>query len=253
MSSCAAREPESEESHIPNATEAESVFRQESEAKEAFLPQSADAGSEYIDSFIFLGESTTYHLKNRGVLSGGQSTKQVWGPKSGTLMLDSTTSSCRIVYPETNEEIDIGEAVRKNKPKYMLLTFGLNGASKNISNGAEYFKASYKKLIKTIQNASPDTVIILQSCFPVAKNMDMSSYDIEVSTLNKYIDVINSWTQELAQNMKIGYLNTAEILKDESGSLIFEYQAGDGYHLTADAYRKILYYIRTHAHSGEIK
>ena len=74
------------------------------------LPQSEDMGQEYIDSFVFIGESTTYHLKSRGVLSGGTNTDQVWGPKSGTLMLDPTTASCRIVYPETNEEIDIAEA-----------------------------------------------------------------------------------------------------------------------------------------------
>lgn len=210
------------------------------------LPPSCDLGQEYIDSFVFLGESTTYHLKNRGVLSGGTKTLQVWGPKSGTLMLDSSTANCRIVYPETGEEIDIGAALKQKQPKYILLTFGLNGATANISKGSEYFKGCYGKLVDTIQSSSPDTAVIIQSCFPVAENMDMSGYSVNVSTLNRYIDIINSWSAQLAEERSLGYLNTAEILKDENGALRPEYQAGDGYHLTKDAYIEILKYIRTH-------
>lgn len=215
---------------------------------EATLSEGRDMGQEYIDSFVFLGESTTYHLKNRGVLSGGTNTLQVWGPKSGTLMLDSSTASCRIVYPETGEEIDISTAMEEKKPEFLLLTFGLNGATANISKGSDYYKTCYKKLISTLRSASPDTVIILQSCFPVASNMDMSGYSVSVSTLNRYIDIINSWTAELAASLSLGYLNTSEILKDENGFLRTEYQVGDGYHLTKDAYVEILKYIRTHGY-----
>ena len=215
------------------------------------LKQSEDMGQEYIDSFIFLGESTTYHLKNRGVLSGGSNTTQVWGTKSGTLMLDASTHNCRIVYPETNEEIDVFEAMRRKKPKYMLLTFGLNGASANISKGEQYFKSCYERLINTLLEASPNTCIILQSCFPVAKNMDMSSFSLGVNTLNEYIDIINGWTMSLAEERGLGYLNTSEILKDNDGALLEKYQVGDGYHLTKEAYIKIIEYIRNHGYTGD--
>ncbi len=215
------------------------------------LAPTADMGQEYIDSFIFLGESTTYHLKNRGVLSGGTNTHQVWGPKSGTLMLDASTAVCRIVYPESGEEIDLSEAMRRKRPSYILLTFGLNGATKSISKGSEYFKGCYKKLIDTLQAASPESIVILQSCFPVAKSMDMSNYSVSVSTLNGYINTLNGWTAELAEELSLGYLNTAEILKDAEGYLFEEYQVGDGYHLSKEAYLKILEYIRTHAYPKE--
>lgn len=215
------------------------------------LAPSEDMGQEYIDSFIFLGESTTYHLKNRGVLSGGTGTHQVWGPKSGTLMLDTSTASCRIVYPDSGEEIDISEAMRRKKPSYILLTFGLNGTTKSISKGSEYFKGCYKKLISTLQAASPESIVILQSCFPVAKSMDVSNYSVSVSTLNGYIDTLNKWSMELSEELSIGYLNSAEILKNDEGYLFEEYQAGDGYHLSKGAYLKILEYIRTHAYPKE--
>ncbi len=215
------------------------------------LKKSDDMGQEYIDSFVFLGESTTYHLKSRGVLTDGKDTTQVWGTKSGTLMLDISTYNCRIVYPETQEELDIGEAMSRKKPKYMLLTFGLNGATSNISKGSEYFKGCYKRLISVLQEASPDTVIILQSCFPVAKSMDTSGFSVGVDTLNEYINIINGWTMDLAKELSLGYLNTAEILKNDDGALFEEYQSGDGYHLTRDAYIKILDYIRTHGYMEE--
>ncbi len=207
-----------------------------------------DRGQEYINSFIFLGESTTSHLKSRGVLSGGTATTQVWSTKSGTLMLDTSTAECRIVYPETGEELDLSTAMSKKKPKYMLLTFGLNGATANVSKGEEYFKFCYGKLINTLHSASPDTVIILQSCFPIAENMDMSGHSVDVVTLNGYIDILNGWTRELAAERSLGYLNTCEVLKGADGFLIKEYQVGDGYHLTREAYVEILKYIRTHTY-----
>ena len=216
------------------------------------LAKSEDAGSEYIDSFIFLGESTTYHLKSRGVLSGGTQTDQVWAPKSGTLMLDLSTASCRIVYPQTGEELDLYEAVSKSRPRYILLTFGLNGATRIVSKGKDHFWECYRRLIDTLASASADTEIILQSCFPVAQSMDTAGYSISPNELNGHIDTINSWTCELARQCSLGYLNTAETLKGEDGALKEEYQVGDGYHLTREAYIIILDYIRTHAHPKEV-
>lgn len=240
-SSCSPREPESEEE---DGTE---VFMKDTACA---LTKTEDAGQSYIDSFVFLGESTTYHLKSRGVLKDGKETKQVWAPKSGTLMLDPSTASCRILYPETNEEMDIAEAMAKKKPKYMLLTFGLNGAVGNMSKGSEYFKSCYKKLISRLQDASPDTVIMLQSCFPVAADMDTSGYSVDVETLNSYIDKTNEWTALLASECGLPYLNTAEVLKSEDGFLKECYDSGDGFHLNTEAYREVLEYIKTHAYGG---
>ena len=213
----------------------------------AFLEESTDAGEEYINSFIFLGESTTYHLKSRGVLKDGIETSQVWAPKSGTLMLTPTVSECRIVYPETNEELDLSEALGRKQPKFMLLTFGLNGAGTSISKGKDYFKRIYSRLIDTIAEHSPSTTVILQSCFPIGKNMDVSAFDVDVATLNGYIDRLNEWTGELADERGVAFLNSSHIFKGEDGFLYPELQVGDGYHLNAEAYRRMLAYMRTHA------
>ena len=201
------------------------------------------SANSYLDDITFLGESTTYHLKSRGVLSGGKDTTQVWAPKSGTLMLDPSIRECRIIYPETKEEISLEEALKRKQPKYMLLTFGLNGATGFISQGQSYFKHCYQKLIDLICECSPNTKIIINSCFPISKSMDMSRYSISAMELNSYINTINGWAKALARENGAFYTDTASNLKDDEGYLKQSLQAEDGYHLNENAYHEILKYL----------
>lgn len=210
------------------------------------LREDEDAGEEYIDSFIFLGESTTYHMKSRGVLRGGTETEQVWSNRLGTINLDGTVAGLCVVYPETGEELPLGDALRRSKPQRILLTFGLNGAVDKIRRGREYFCACYRDLIEVIRASSPNTEIILQSCFPIGESMDMSAFTVDAATLNGYICEINGWTLSLAAEEGLGYLDTCEALMDGRGFLRSEYCAEDAYHLNTDAYAEILRYIRTH-------
>lgn len=204
-----------------------------------------------VDEIIFLGESTTYHLKARGVLSGGTETTQVWAPRSGTLMLDGTTSDCRIIYPDTNEEISFTTALQQKKPKYIILTFGLNGATNFIKRGEEYFKHCYQKLTDKIKDSSQNTCIIINSCFPIAKNMNMQSYTVDTKTLNSYIDQINAWARAFANENHFLYVDTSNVLKDESGFLDSAFQMSDGYHLNTKAYQKILEIFKKIEINGE--
>lgn len=213
---------------------------------QALLRESEDAGEEYIDGFVFLGESTTYHMKSRGVLRGGRQTTQVWSNRLGTINLDAEIGSLCVVYPETDAEMPLGEALRKSKPRRILLTFGLNGAAQKIRRGREYFCACYRDLITVIREESPETEIILQSCFPIGEDMDMSAFTVDAATLNGYIREINGWTLTLAAEEGLGYLDTCEVLRDERGFLKPEYCAEDSYHLNTEAYVEILRYIRTH-------
>ena len=246
LASCKVQKNDGAKTNTPESTLDESSDAKVMQNADALLSPCEDKGMSYIDSFIFFGESTTYHLKSRGVLSDGKETKQVWANAGGTMKLDLSIDKQKIIYPETNELLTVGEAAAKKKPKYIVLTFGLNGAVQNVNRGSEYFKLCYKKLIESIRSASPSTTVILQSAFPVAENMDMSAYSIDLTTLNEYIDIQNSWTFSLACEINCKYLDTSSILKDENNNLKIEYQIGDGHHLTTEAYRQILYYIRTH-------
>ena len=213
----------------------------------AVLEATEDMGQGYIDGIIFIGESTTYHLKSRGVLRDGKSTKQVWSTSAGTMTLDGSIADIKIVYPETLEQISIGEAARRKRPEIFVLTFGLNGAVSKAERGEEYFVSCYMLLIDEIKANSPDSEIIVQACPPVAENMDTSAYRVSVERLNSYIDTLNGWARNMCAEQGIYYLASDSVLKNERGYLDLAYQSGDGYHLTAAAYEKMLYYARTHA------
>ncbi|MBQ8818067.1 MAG: hypothetical protein IJZ83_05770 [Clostridia bacterium] len=211
-----------------------------------------ELGWEYIDSFIFIGESTTAHLKSRGVLSGGTETKQVWSPKNATVNLDTTTGTLKIVYPETQEEISIGEAAKRKRPQRVMLTFGLNGAVSKIKKGEKYFTACYLSLINVILENSPDTEIFIHSCFPIAADMNTSAYSVDARTLNGYISTLNGWAKNMASEHGYEYIDTWEVLVGNDGFLLNKYHVGDGHHLTAEAYLEMLEFIRTHAKTEDI-
>ena len=208
----------------------------------AVLGETADMGQDYIDSIIFLGDSTTYHMINRAVLSGGKDTKQVWSGALGTLTLDGNIHKTTIVYPETDTEMTVAEAVAIEKPKYMVITLGVNGVA--YANETQ-FKAYYGKLITAIKTASPDTKIMLQSIFPVSESYDQKGGKL----CNANIDTANNWIKQLAAEQGCKYLDTKSVLKNDKGTMIAAYDNGDGIHMTADAYKAVLQYIRTHGYT----
>ena len=209
------------------------------------LAQTADMGQAYQDSIIFVGDSTTAHLRSRGVLTGGTQTRQVWVPSDNTLLLDFNITKKKIVYPATGIEMTIAEAAEKEKPAYMILTVGLNGITSFVNN-KNLYQNCYGSLIDAIQKASPDTKIILQSVYPVAANQ--KTFSADAVTLNGYIDILNGYVKELAAAKEVRYLDTNSALKGPDGLLPEAYQNGDGIHLTAEGYRVILDYIRTHGY-----
>ena len=202
------------------------------------LAQTPDAGLAYQDNLIFVGDSLTAHLINRGVLTGGTNTRQVWRSESNMVNLNSEVTSAKIIYPGTGEKMTVAEAAAKAKPEIMIITLGTDWGVAYL-NETE-FKACYSDLLKAIQKASPKTEIILQSIFPVTAGC--TSLD------NAKIDTANKWVKAIASENGCCYLDTQSILKDEGNCLKAEYcNSTDGIHLGTEAYVAILEYIRTHA------
>ena len=208
------------------------------------MEQTADYGMAYIDKMIFFGESTTSHLASRGVLSGGADTVQVWSEASGTRTLSSKITSQIISTPASVKGLTVIEACKQEKPAYMVLSFGLNGIAQFIKDRQSFLNA-YSGLIQAIQKASPDTRIILQSVYPISESNN--TFSVDGLTVNRYILTVNGWIEELAKTHEnTRYCDTASVLRNELNALIPAYDAGDGIHLTKEAYEAILLYLRTH-------
>lgn len=202
------------------------------------LDKSEDAGWDYINDIIFIGDSTTHGMAFYGVLEGGKETNQVWTPKSGTLAMWNLLSE-NIVYPDDDSEMLISDAIALKTPKTVVLTLGVNGVS---SLSEKDFKGYYQGLIDEIKKQSPTTDIILQSIYPVC---DYYQYVKSISM--EKINQANAWIASLASENGVYYLNTITALVNEKGYLTDSYCNGDGIHISKEGFDVILDYIRTHA------
>lgn len=216
------------------------------QAASCVLDQTADLGQAYIDSMIFVGESTTAHLRSRGVLTGGKSTKQVWSNESNTMALDLNILRKTINYPETGQVMTIPQAVAVAKPRYIVLNFGVNGIQ-TFSKNETLYTTAYGKLIDAIHQSSPDTIVLLQTVYPVAANQTTFGEGAEV--INGYIARLNALLPDMAVSHDAHVVDTASVLIGSDGNLRSEYQSGDGIHLTEAAYVQIVTYLRTHGYT----
>ena len=206
----------------------------------ARLGKTEDAGREYLDRIIFLGDSTTYGIGYyyRHGYTDLVPTSQIWTPKDGTMTLQGW-KNFKIVYPPTKEEITILEAAKRAKPDILIITLGVSGGVSTLNE--ESFKDRYRGLVEGIQEASPDTHIILNSIYPVA-----DSYALQSAINNKKITAANGWIEELAEELGVRFLYSFESVAVD-GKLPESSQNGDGLHLTGEAFGKVMEYIRTHA------
>ncbi len=234
--------PSGEEPAEPGEEPAPEEHGEEPEAAPApaqqgqtILGETEDMGQEYIDKFVFLGDSTTYGLAVYNVVNK----EQVWTPSSGTLTLDHWSYTA-IYYPDTDEEIFITDAAQRKQPEYLLITLGINGVS---FMSEDYFIQTYTDLVKAVQEASPDTKIILNSIYPIA-----ASYANQGAINNDKINAANGWVLTVAQNTGVRYLDSASVLKGENGFMPESYQNGDGLHPTGETYGLVIDYIRTHGY-----
>ena len=202
------------------------------------LPLTPDAGTAYQDKIIFVGDSLTAHLINRGVLTGGTATEQVWRCENNMMNLNSEVTAAKIIFPGTGEKMTVAEAAARAKPEIMIITLGTDWGVSYLSEAE--FKDCYAGLIQAIQKASPKTKIILQSIFPVTAGC--------VNLDNGKIDTANKWVKAIAAENGCRYLDTQSILKDDKNCLKENYcNSSDGIHMGKEAYVAILEYIRTHA------
>ena len=202
------------------------------------LPLTPDAGTAYQDKIIFVGDSLTAHLINRGVLTGGTATEQVWRCENNMMNLNSEVTAAKIIFPGTGEKMTVAEAAARAKPEIMIITLGTDWGVSYLSESE--FKDCYAGLIRAIQKASPKTKIILQSIFPVTAGC--------VNLDNTKIDTANKWVKAIAAENGCRYLDTQSILKDDKNCLKENYcNSSDGIHMGKEAYVAILEYIRTHA------
>ena len=186
----------------------------------------------FIDELTFLGDSITAHMQLRASVSP----KQVWATKNRYLNLDSRITYAKIIAPDTGKEELIADVAARLKPHYLVITLGIDYGVYYYRDKPDVFRHYYEKLLSSLQAASPETVMILQSIFPVGRNSPVIT--------NEMVQNGNGIIREIAQTRGLVFVDQTAILADEDGYLRSEYcYSEDGIHLTASAYSAILSHL----------
>lgn len=223
---------------VGNSTDTEAIGEDD-----FILKETPDAGQEYLDKIIFVGESTTYHMKVHKVVN----VNNVWAGETGTLALFNITNDLgKIYFPDNGKTLFIWEAAKIKQPEIIFLTFGLNGSP---SFTQKSFENNYNYLIDKIKENSPNTKIILNTVYPITYEYDKANNGFT----NEKIRQINEWIKEIAKNKKVYFINTYDVVSDQNGYLIDAYCNGDGYHLSKEGYYVLVDHIRRHAIKSYVK
>lgn len=201
-------------------------------ASTALLTETADAGTDYLNDTLFLGDSNTVRLYNNGLIS-----LQQFCAKEG-IGTQVALNEGIVTFKKDSNHYTIPQAVAMMKPRRVVMTFGTNDTGMEVSD----FIAHYTALIQAIQQSYPYTDIIVNTVPPVP--VDHSNYP---HMDQAKIDDFNMALLDLCEQLGIRFLNSAEALKGSDGYGIADYYTSGDIHLKSAGLKAVLNYLRTHA------
>ena len=201
-------------------------------ASTALLTETADAGTDYLNDTLFLGDSNTVRLYNNGLIS-----LQQFCAKEG-IGTQVALSEGIVTFKKDSSHYTIPQAVAMMKPRRVVMTFGTNDTGMEVSD----FIAHYTALIQAIQQSYPYTDIIVNTVPPVPA--DHSNYP---HMDQAKIDDFNMALLDLCEQLGVRFLNSAEALKGSDGYGIADYYTSGDIHLKSAGLKAVLSYLRTHA------
>ena len=201
-------------------------------ASTALLTETADAGTDYLNDTLFLGDSNTVRLYNNGLIS-----LQQFCAKEG-IGTQVALNEGIVTFKKDSNHYTIPQAVAMMKPRRVVMTFGTNDTGMEVSD----FIAHYTALIQAIQQSYPYTDIIVNTVPPVPA--DHSNYP---HMDQAKIDDFNMALLDLCEQLGVRFLNSAETLKGSDGYGIADYYTSGDIHLKSAGLKAVLNYLRTHA------
>lgn len=198
----------------------------------ALLTETADAGTDYLNNTLFLGDSNTVRLYNNGLIS-----LQQFCAKEG-IGTQVALNEGIVTFKKDSNHYTIPQAVAMMKPRRVVMTFGTNDTGMEVAD----FIAHYTALIQAIQQSYPYTDIIVNTVPPVPA--DHSNYP---HMDQAKIDDFNMALLALCEQLGVRFLNSAEALKGSDGYGIADYYTSGDIHLKSAGLKAVLSYLRTHA------
>lgn len=201
------------------------------------LPEGADAGQGYLDETLWLGDSNTVRMYAYGLVPLENHMAQEGMGIEGVAQFGG------IRFENDGRSYPILQAAALVQPRRIVMSFGTNDATGQFTQ--EDFIGMYRETVEALQEACPQTDIIINAIPPIGKRC--SYPDIQMET----IDAWNTALEALAREMDLPFLNSAEALKGKDGFARSDYVVEDGLHLNQTALEAVLEYARTHPYETE--
>ncbi len=215
------------------------------EVDTTILKESEDAGKEYVDNTLFLGDSNTVRFMEftddeGNTYTSKDNTIAVVG--MGVQAIDSL--ECMEFSTGTYTMVD---SVKILQPQRIIITFGTNNLTgANTAETRNEFIESYTKQLKEIQEAYPSVNIIVNSLPPITSTTVYTKLDAQE---------ILAWNEAMVKMCEENgwhYLNSSEVLADQTtGYALDGMMDQDGLHLSKQGISTLFSYIRTHAYISE--
>ena len=204
------------------------------------LPETEDAGQEYIDTTLFLGDSNTarmyrmfdYCSYDNAIGSVGMSAR-------------SLQKYACVKFSGYGSYVTMPQAVALMQPRRVIVTFGTNDLDPDYS--AASFAESYRAGLQAIADAYPAADIIVNAIPPLGRSHS------NASLTQSQVDEYNKAIVEMCDANGWKFLNSAELLKDAATRYAKDdyVESSDGIHLTRAAMDALFTYIRTHSYVTE--
>ncbi|MDL2287666.1 GDSL-type esterase/lipase family protein [Eubacteriales bacterium OttesenSCG-928-G02] len=208
--------------------------------------------TSYLKETLFAGDSLTYHL---GYSSNQPLHNYDVVAQGGLSVYDYATYNKNIMYnqsPESKTSTQFKTSIQwisELKPDIIYIMLGTNGIGTSTTISS-YIK-SYEILLNKIENASPNSEIVICAITPVNNNtIGNYKFSMTVSELNTKIMHYNMSLLETAKKRGYYFLNGAEIFYDANGMLLNEYASADGLHWSNKGRSRYIDYVLAHPVPG---
>lgn len=203
---------------------------------ETLVAKTKPVDASYFDDAIFIGDSISVGLRVYGILPNqnvlAEQNVNIMNLINDTPVYRTSGAEKKTVFQAINE--------RMPNPGKIYILIGANGIP-GLTNEAHI--QYYGQLIDRLKKSYPNAMIYAETVTPITKD---SKYIRDVFNTEKIND-FNERLYKMAEEKGIYYLNVQEVLRDENGYLISDYNAGDGMHLKSNGHKAMYQYYVTHA------
>lgn len=204
------------------------------------LPETEDAGDEYVEETLFLGDSNTKRLMEYSKVTGLDLNTAIGVEGMG---IQSASTNALVRFSGHSYAYTMTDAVAVLQPRRVVITFGTN----NIGGYApEAFAKQYGLVLDALEQSYPYADIIIGAVPPVDKYCSYSQLDMEI------IEAYNEELIALAEKRGCKFLDWNEALTDPTaGYARSAYTVDDGVHISEKGAEVMIDYFRTHSYITE--